>query len=175
MLTGFARSRLASWLLPALLASTCGRGPDDQRRPSSEPQILPDDSVVILTGASKVQRSREFGGGVRYELQDAFPADAAIAMLDKRLAGVGWKPSDVDIFNPKRESSLREWGVVEVDGKLSFTWIGHWQDQKANALRISLLYPASRANGRIIPGSPGTAEITAFTESMVEALPKVMK
>jgi hypothetical protein len=115
----------------------------------------------VLPGASEVQDTDENEGTVLYQLNEAFPAQAAITAIRSRLEGRGWRPLQEDFLNPGLATSLgRGWASHEDRTRPRavqvYEWVGQWADDAKRIVWYVLSYDAVtsphgeiRAQGRL--------------------------
>ena len=121
-----------------MLASSVLACNDVTRNASDTP--LPS-GLVLLPGATNVVRMPDYGGVVRFELDEAYPASNAIHRIESQLQKDGWTVRADDVTSagasPKR---LREWLEVDAPGEHDFMWVGQWVDAHGNVAHYLMTY-----------------------------------
>jgi hypothetical protein len=119
------------------------------------------DVLIVLPGAADVRDTDENEGTVLYQLNEEFPAQAAINTIRSRLESRGWRPLQEDFLNPGLATSLgRGWTSHEDrTGPRSvrvYEWVGQWEDEAKRIVWYVLTYDAVtspdgeiRAQGRL--------------------------
>ncbi len=103
-------------------------------------------ALIVVKGAKDVHYSVVGGSRqIRYEVNQPYPADAALKEISDRLDALGYKPLRDDVLNPGLPSShVRGW-VFFVDGTTKpeedvQRWIAQWQNSKGSVIEYSLEY-----------------------------------
>lgn len=167
--------RVRTFVLISILSIGCVQGAASQKASDAPKAPIIAESLLVLPGAINVARSTEYGGVVSYQLNESFPAKQALRTFDTNLSRAGWRPTADDLFNPAGGTSLRDWGVIEVDDRVMFTWTGYWKDGSANILRLNLQYVADRADGKILPRGNARVEVTMFPRRLADVLRKALR
>jgi hypothetical protein len=131
------------------------------REPPSAGQRARPDVLIVLSGASEVQDTDENEGTVLYQVNEAFPAQAAITAIRSRLEGRAWRPQQEDFLNPGLATSLgRGWTSHEdrtgPRAVRVYEWVGQWEDEAKRIVWYVLTYDTVtapdgeiRAQGRL--------------------------
>jgi hypothetical protein len=123
-----------------LVCVVCGGVPAVSQTPTLPP------GVVVLPGASSIapETHRDGTKGVKYELNTAYPATAALDQLRKSLSK-DWRPLKDDWLNPGQPSShSRGWtsfldSVRKPEAEVH-QWLAQWQDVHGNVVIYNFQY-----------------------------------
>jgi hypothetical protein len=130
------------WLAGLLVLSACGTEAS-QRTDTFRPEL------VVLGGATDVRRDASVDGRneLTYQIDVAYPADAAIMRLRAELAD-GWKPLTEDWLNPGTPSgNVLGWSAF-ADGTrsprtIASVWSSAWTDPAGDLVLYSLRYDSA--------------------------------
>jgi hypothetical protein len=140
-----ARSACARVALIAVIAALAGV-------PGQLPTL--ERPLFAISGAFNIQWSERGDGEVSYNLQEAYPAEAALRALNDWLSRMGWTPLKENLWNPGLPSSnVRGWGS-HVDASANpavfvYQWVGYWRNDRGDVVSYFLRYNGSDAT----PGS----------------------
>jgi hypothetical protein len=149
---------------------------------ATEPQqAIVEDSLLVLPGATEIQRLDRFNGVISYKLNDPYPAAHTREVVAKQLTGAGWQLRDTDLFNPGGASAMRSWAVAVVGGERLYTWSEQWESARGDVLDFSFQYSGGREVseadiGRdITPNSALQVRVTQIDAETAAKLRSVLK
>jgi hypothetical protein len=164
---GFAR--LAVLLILGVVACAQSAGPKEKVGASS--------ALIVLEGASAVQRTGENEGTVLYQLGEDHSPDKAVQAIKARLASSGWTPLQNDFLNPDVPTSLARGWVTFQDagGRYIRQWTGQWEDaSKRIAWYILENEEDVEPGGRLRAKGPITVRATVLSAAAARAARQAM-
>jgi hypothetical protein len=158
-------SKLLSAALVAILIAGCAA--EQVAEGSKQGSAQPPDDLLLLPGAADVQRGTQYDGTLAYKLQERHPASDALATLDRRLKATNWREMKSDLFNPSGVSPLREWNVVEGEGRTVFTWKAYWENENGDVLLGIITYQVVKKGTELVPTPPAEIQFVRFSKATV--------
>src|SRR5262245_31865752 len=127
--------------------------------------------LMVFPGATNVVRTQDFAGVVRFELDDPYPAQKSIGVLESQLRKDGWTPQADDFMSagspPRR---LREWLEVDAPGEHVFMWVGQWVDARGNIAHYLMTYRVPFWKNQRKPTGPLRVQGIIYSPSAAHAL-----
>ncbi len=147
-------------------------------------------SLIVLPGADAVVFTRRAGSEqVGYQLNQEYPAKAALKEVSDQLAEQGWKPLKEDFLNPGEPSShVTGWtnfgdGTSQPEQEV-FQWLADWTNPDGDVIRYTLQYRTSSSeptaadklsvNATFIPAAQAKAA-RAEVQSTQKSTPELIR
>ena len=112
-------------------------------------------ALVVPPDASGVSRTAGPRGriAVQYELNEPYPANRVITMIEAALPDDNWTPQALQWLNPTLPTgNAKGWqrSLAEANGKTSNidVWAGEWCDSTGNLMTYSLVYESPAESGQ---------------------------
>ena len=162
-MNGFLRSTV---VVSAVLLTVCCKGGVASEQPIAVKLGVP--PFVLPSGARNARVIQQGEGATQYELNEAYPATASLAEIQKALEAANWTPLSEDLWNPGLPSSNKVgWGNY-VDGTKSpkvrvYQWLGYWRNSAGDVLMYGLRYQAPNAEVGALPVGNGVAVTEIFS------------
>lgn len=160
-------------LLTFFSAANCnGESGAVQRSPGSTSQSV--SALLVLPGAANVKTAKRYDGEVSYTLEEAWPAEKALAFVERELAAEGWQPSKSYLLssgNPDADPSLRVWRNAIVGQQTVFSWWGQWSKSDGSVVLYVLQYKVLGGSDKG-PAGPLNVDALFFSAATADALRK---
>ena len=99
--------------------------------------------LFVPADAQQLQVTKQYGGGVTYDVLRLYPADAFLTREDEQLRKNGFQPQTVDPFG--QATSQRQGWFEYTDNRRTpntrvAQWISYWKNQTGDQVMVALRY-----------------------------------
>jgi hypothetical protein len=106
-------------------------------------------ALVLLPGATSVERSEQIGAHIQYLLNAAFPAAELRAQLARTLESDGWKRLTHDPIFPDVPATDEFQDVRYKTGATGKRWVAGWVDENGDVQTYEFRYPDMKESSRL--------------------------